>query len=42
MTGFVSDDDLVRLYQSADTVFFPSLYRGSGCRCWRPAGAARG
>lgn len=30
VTGFVSDDDLVRLYQSADTVFFPSLYEGFG------------
>jgi glycosyltransferase involved in cell wall biosynthesis len=30
ITGFVGDDDLVRLYQSADTVFFPSLYEGFG------------
>lgn len=30
VTGFVTDDDLVRLYQSADTVFFPSLYEGFG------------
>ncbi|HWL42904.1 MAG TPA: glycosyltransferase [Ilumatobacter sp.] len=30
VTGFVGDDDLVRLYQSADTVFFPSFYEGFG------------
>lgn len=30
ITGFVGDDDLVRLYQTADTVCFPSLYEGFG------------
>ncbi len=29
-TGFVSDDDLVRLYQAASLVIFPSLYEGFG------------
>lgn len=30
VTGFVIDDDLVRLYQSAELVFFPSFYEGFG------------
>ena len=30
ITGYVSDDDLVRLYQSAELVFFPSFYEGFG------------
>ena len=30
VTGFVSDDDLVALYQSAHLVVFPSLYEGFG------------
>ena len=30
VTGFVGDDDLVRLYQSADTVLFTSFYEGFG------------
>ncbi len=29
-TGFVTDDDLVRLYQGAELVIFPSLYEGFG------------
>ncbi len=29
-TGYVSDDDLVRLYQAARLVVFPSLYEGFG------------
>lgn len=29
-TGFVTDDDLVRLYQAAYAVVFPSLYEGFG------------
>ena len=30
VTGFVSDDDLVRLYRGAHLVVFPSLYEGFG------------
>jgi glycosyltransferase involved in cell wall biosynthesis len=30
VTGFVSDDTLVRLYQGAELVVFPSLYEGFG------------
>jgi glycosyltransferase involved in cell wall biosynthesis len=30
ITGFVSDEDLVRLYQGAELVVFPSLYEGFG------------
>lgn len=30
ITGFVSDDDLVRLYQTAELVVFPSFYEGFG------------
>ena len=30
VTGFVSDADLVRLYQSAEVVLFPSKYEGFG------------
>ncbi|MGK0333112.1 MAG: glycosyltransferase involved in cell wall biosynthesis [Minisyncoccia bacterium] len=30
VTGFVSDPDLVRLYQSAELVLFPSRYEGFG------------
>jgi glycosyltransferase involved in cell wall biosynthesis len=30
VTGFVSDVDLVRLYQSAELVLFPSFYEGFG------------
>lgn len=30
VTGYTSDDDLVRLYQSADVVLFPSRYEGFG------------
>ena len=30
VTGYVGDDDLVRLYQGADLVVFPSLYEGFG------------
>lgn len=30
LTGFVSDEDLVRLYQGAHLVVFPSLYEGFG------------
>lgn len=30
VTGFVTDEDLVRLYQSAELVFFPSYYEGFG------------
>jgi len=30
VTGFVSDEDLVLLYQSAEVVFFPSYYEGFG------------
>ncbi len=30
LTGFVSDEVLVRLYQTADLVVFPSLYEGLG------------
>ena len=30
ITGYVSDDDLVRLYQSAELVVFPSFYEGFG------------
>ena len=30
ITGYVSDDDLVRLYRGAEVVVFPSLYEGFG------------
>ena len=30
VTGFVTDADLVRLYQSAEVVLFPSKYEGFG------------
>jgi glycosyltransferase involved in cell wall biosynthesis len=30
LLGFVSDDDLARLYRQASVVFFPSLYEGFG------------
>lgn len=30
ITGFVSDEDLVRLYQTAELVVFPSFYEGFG------------
>jgi glycosyltransferase involved in cell wall biosynthesis len=30
LTGFVDDDDLVRLYQTAELVVFPSFYEGFG------------
>jgi len=30
VVGYVSDDDLVRLYQGAELVVFPSLYEGFG------------
>jgi glycosyltransferase involved in cell wall biosynthesis len=30
LTGFVSDDDLVKLYNSAELFVFPSLYEGLG------------
>jgi glycosyltransferase involved in cell wall biosynthesis len=30
ITGFVSDDDLVRLYQTTELVLFPSKYEGFG------------
>jgi glycosyltransferase involved in cell wall biosynthesis len=46
LTGFVDDDALVRLYQQARCLFFPSLYEGfglpllEGLACGLPVAAA--
>lgn len=40
LVGVVSDRELVAYYQQATLFVFPSLYEGSGCRCWRPWVAA--